>query len=67
MLEVLAYRFVHICMVIKLHVCNYRAVTYAYSNLQRWDSNHYLPHELANPFMYTSCLKFIDKISKEVI
>jgi len=66
MLEVLAYRFVHIYMAIKLHACNYRAVTYIYNNLWRWDLHHCLPHELVHPFMYSSCLKFIDKISKEV-
>jgi len=68
MLEVSAYRYVCICMVIKLHASNYRVVTYIYNNLQRWNLHHCLPHELANPFMYSSCLKFIDKISsKEIV
>jgi len=67
MLEVPAYRFVRICMVIKLHECNYKVVPYSYNNLWRWDLHHCLPHELANPSMYSSCLKFIDKISKKVI
>ena len=67
MLEVPAYRFVCICMAIKLHACNYMAVIHVYNNLQRWDLHHCLTYELANPFMYSSCLKFIDKISKQVI
>jgi len=67
MLEVLAYRFVCIYIAIKLHVRNYRAVTNVYSNLQRWDLHHCLPYELANPLMHSSCLKFIDKISKGVV
>jgi len=67
MLDVPAYRFVRICMAIKLHACNYMVVTHVYNNLWRRDLHHCLPHELANPFMYKSCLKFIDKISKEVV
>jgi len=99
MLEVPAYRFVHICMPINIYICNYTAVTHIYNNLRRWDLimavthiynnlqrwdlimavthiynnlrrwdlHNYVPHELINPFMYSSCLKFIDKSVKEVI
>ena len=67
MLWVSAYRFVRISMAIKLHASNYKAVTYVYNNLRRWDLHHCLPHELANPFMYSSCLKCIDKSSNKVV
>ena len=56
MLWVSAYRFVRISMAIKLHAGNYKAVTYIYNDLRRWDLHHCLPYELANPFMYSFCL-----------
>ena len=67
MLWVSAYRFVHISMAIKLHASNYKAVTYVYNNLWRWDLHCCLLHELANPFMYSFCLKCIDISSNKVV
>ena len=67
MLWVSAYRFVRISMAIKLYANNYKAVTYVYNNLRRWDLHHCLPHELANPFMYSFCLKCIDTSSNKVV
>ena len=60
MLWVSAYRFVRISMAIKLHTSNYKGVTYVYNYLRGWNLHHCLCHELANPFMYSSCLKCID-------
>ena len=67
MLWVSAYRFVWLSMVIKLHMSNYKAVTCVYNNLRRWDLHHCLSHELANPFVYSSCPKCIDKSSNKVV
>jgi len=48
MLEVPAYRFVHICMVIKLHACNYMVITHVKDGFRK--SGH-----IIIIIMYTVC------------